>query len=224
MSEKYRTNYTIMQFAKAPLPGEVKTRMRPKLSELESVELHSTLTRHSWGIIQRAQLCKHELWVGSQPDHSFFTDLLADSDCEIRQQSGVDLGARLADAFKQSLGSACESDRQGAIVVGSDCPFLNAGYFSQALDALDQGADIVLGPAVDGGYVLLGMRAYWPTVFQDIPWGGPQVFKETQKRIKALGLRCVELSTLADIDEPTDLGLLSDSDLPQNLRRYSELK
>jgi glycosyltransferase A (GT-A) superfamily protein (DUF2064 family) len=91
-----------------------------------------------------------------------------------------------------------------AVLVGTDSPLLDAGYLEQALEALEA-RDAVLGPAEDGGYVLLGLRRAAPELFTRIPWGTGQVAAITRERMVSLGWDWVELLELWDVDRPADL-------------------
>ncbi|MGB7542815.1 MAG: TIGR04282 family arsenosugar biosynthesis glycosyltransferase, partial [Burkholderiales bacterium] len=111
-----------------------------------------------------------------------------------------DLGERMQRALAAAL---ARSER--AILVGSDIPALSAQYLRDADRSLAGGDDVVLGPAEDGGYVLIGLRRCDPELFREIPWGGPTVLAETRWRIARLGLRSRELPALWDVDRPEDL-------------------
>ncbi len=203
MSERSFPGFKIVQFAKAPRLHHVKTRMQPHLSAEECVALHQALTEHAFRLVGDAKLCDHELWVGSDPEHDFFTSLLVETGSEIHVQQGGDLGERMAHAVATQFEQ--KPTLQGALVIGSDCPFLSKPYLQQAIEALAAGSDCVIGPALDGGYVLIGFSSPQPGVFDNIVWGSDQVFTETMKRVRALKLNCTELPPLGDIDEVGDL-------------------
>jgi hypothetical protein len=115
-------------------------------------------------------------------------------------QQGDDLGERMARALSRAM---------PAIVMGSDCPSLTPADLREAAAALDWGVDAVLGPARDGGYVLLGLRRIDASLFEGITWGTDTVLQETRSRLRSLGWRWHELPTRFDIDRPEDLRLLS---------------
>ena len=203
MIEYQFPNYRILQFAKAPLLGHVKTRMQPTLSLQASVALHRALTLHTVGTITQAQVCPHELWVGSNLDHSFFSDLVAQSNCSLKLQVPGNLGYKMASAVQNSL-SSCK----GVVLVGSDCPFIDDEYLRSALRSLEAGSDAVVGPASDGGYVLLGLKQFHASMFTNIDWGTDKVLQQTRRQFKSLGIDLEVLTELSDIDEPADLALL----------------
>jgi rSAM/selenodomain-associated transferase 1 len=118
---------------------------------------------------------------------------------EVRIQRGEDLGARLVAAFDELLRV---SDR--AVVMGSDCPDLDPETIRMAFAALDDHA-LVLGPARDGGYYLIGLKAPAPALFEGIAWGTERVLAETLERARRLGLATRSLEVLADLDTPDDL-------------------
>ncbi|MFP5414556.1 MAG: TIGR04282 family arsenosugar biosynthesis glycosyltransferase [Gammaproteobacteria bacterium] len=192
----------LIQFAKAPVPGQVKSRMHPVLSGEQSAALHRTLVRHTLGKLALAQLAPVELWISAP--HPFFT-ALADLAPSV-MQAGYDLGERMWHAFETALPRA-----RPVVLVGSDCPFFSARYLLQAFHLLlAPDVDAVLGPAEDGGYVLLGLKRNHPQLFMDVDWGTGQVLEQTRDRLRQLGWRWRELPALADIDEPADLELVRD--------------
>ena len=95
------------------------------------------------------------------------------------------------------------------ILIGADCPLLEARHLTRAFGWLQQGEDAVLGPAEDGGYVLLGLRRVNRALFRDITWGGDQVLAQTRQRLARLGWRWRELEPLWDLDRPADLDRLA---------------
>jgi len=117
-----------------------------------------------------------------------------------RHQRGADLGGRLASAFTELLSDP--SDR--AVVIGADCPDLDPAVIRQAFAALD-GHDLVLGPARDGGYYLIGLRRPSPSLFEAVSWGTDRVLSETLERAASAGLGVETLQVLDDIDTPEDL-------------------
>lgn len=190
----------IVQFAKEPILGNVKTRMQPALSQKESLVLHKSLLQDCCNTIYQAQLCRQSLWVGSSPTHRFFTDLIASRDIKIEQQQGSDLGARMFNAAETVL-----VQKKAVIIVGSDCPFFTNTYLEQAICELASGRDVVIGPASDGGYVLIGLSMIDALLFSKIEWGTDQVLSQTRERIQSLGITSSELPILDDIDRPEDL-------------------
>jgi len=189
----------LQQFAKTPVPGRVKTRMLPLLSPAEACALHAELVRWTCQTLLESALGSLELWVAGDPDHPVFRDCAALGQMALYPQLGEDLGARMRHALNHGLARA---DR--VLLVGSDCPALSEHYLRQALEALDA-ADLVLGPALDGGYVLIAAKKPVDVVFAGIGWGSSRVLAETRVRAQAAGISVAELQTLRDIDRPEDL-------------------
>ena len=110
-------------------------------------------------------------------------------------------------AINKSLDS---KDSKSALLIGSDCPALTLDYLDNALRLLNDGAQLVLGPAEDGGYVLIGVDKSYPELFQGIQWGTDKVFEETKRRAKSIGVDYICLEPLWDVDRPDDIRRLSD--------------
>ncbi|MEX2366980.1 MAG: DUF2064 domain-containing protein, partial [Pseudohongiellaceae bacterium] len=111
-------------------------------------------------------------------------------------------------------------ENDAALLIGSDCPGIDASYLHQALLLLDAGSDVVVGPADDGGYVLIGMREDRRSLFEEISWGTPAVFRQTLAKLQSAGLSFEILDSQADIDRPEDLARLPEFDIfPQISRR-----
>ncbi|HTF13902.1 MAG TPA: TIGR04282 family arsenosugar biosynthesis glycosyltransferase [Burkholderiales bacterium] len=197
------TGCRLIVFAKAPEPGKVKTRLIPALSAAGAAELHRRLVRHSLGAATAARLGPVELWCAPDTSDPFFRECERRFGASLHAQGEGDLGARMRRAFESALAHAPR-----AILVGSDIPALSAQYLRDADQALVRGDDAVIGPAEDGGYVLMGLSRSDPELFRDIPWGGPEVMAEMRRRIAALAWRLRELPVLWDVDRPEDLGRL----------------
>jgi uncharacterized protein len=140
-----------------------------------------------------------ELHVDGDAGHPLFARLQADGIAGITAQRGTDLGERMYNALRDGLARFAS-----VILVGSDCPGIDPAYLRQATGAL-RGASVVLGPAADGGYVLIGARRVSPSVFSGIAWGGDKVFGDTVTALETAGLDWAALPVLADIDRPSDL-------------------
>lgn len=190
----------IMVFAKAPIPGQAKTRLIPLLGAQGAAELHEKLVRHTLATVTQANLCPVELWCASEVDHPFFHDCQRHHPLTLKQQQGADLGERMGNAFSAAL-----TQSPYALLIGSDTPSLCKDDLRSALMNLEQGCDCVLSPATDGGYVLIGLRRMEMAIFNDIVWGVESVLHETRQRLQQLGWQWRELNSHRDIDRPEDL-------------------
>lgn len=193
----------ILFFAKAAVAGQVKTRMHPVLGAEGALALHNNLIRYGWQQLAAARLAPMELWLAaSEPGAGELTvDVCGPQ--QIHKQKGADLGARMQNAASSALERA-----QFVIIVGADCPSVDAAYVRQALVALAAGVPVVLGPAEDGGYVLVGMSQVHEAMFSNIAWGKPEVMAQTRERLQTTGVDWQELSLKWDVDRPEDLARL----------------
>ncbi len=117
-----------------------------------------------------------------------------------KAQASGELGRRLQVAFHQGF----ESGYERVVAIGADCPDVNLRHIEQAFQQL-RSQDLVLGPAQDGGYYLIGLRRQHAAIFDDIDWGTPLVFQQTCTKARRLGLSIAELEILSDVDRPEDL-------------------
>jgi rSAM/selenodomain-associated transferase 1 len=189
----------VLVFAKAALPGQVKTRLIPHLTAVGAARLHHRLVSDTLERLTRAGVAPIELWCAPHPGLPFFDDLRRRFGAGLRAQSGGDLGERMLRAARDAL---CRCRR--LVLLGTDCPELDGDYVAQALAALEE-RPAVLGPAQDGGYVLLGLKEAHRALFADVPWGSGEVARITRERMAALGWAWTELPTLWDLDRPADL-------------------
>ena len=181
-------------FVKAPRPGNVKTRLG--LGGSAECETYERLV----------QAVLQEVTVFDAVEVRYAP---ADAEPEIRKwvrtgwtaapQGEGDLGARMEAAFAGSFGSGATR----VVIIGSDCPYLTAKDIQEAWEALNA-SDLVLGPAEDGGYWLVGLRENQPKLFTEMAWSSSDVFGETMRRAKALGLKTFLLRTLSDVDTRED--------------------
>ncbi|MCF8002878.1 MAG: TIGR04282 family arsenosugar biosynthesis glycosyltransferase [Chromatiaceae bacterium] len=199
-------NARILVFAKAPVPGQCKTRLIPALGAEGAAQLAEALLCHTLERVTNARLAPVELWCAPEMTHPLFLQLAERLQLCLQVQRGPDLGARLQAAAASALGRA-----EQVLLIGTDCPDLDASYLQQALQALTK-QRAVLGPAEDGGYVLLGLRrealSALSLLLTKMPWGTAQVAQITRERMRDAGLAWTELASLADIDQPEDLALL----------------
>jgi uncharacterized protein len=190
-----KTNIAVL--AKAPIPGLAKTRLIPTVGAHAAAVMQERLTEQTVETALVAGIGPVTLWCAPDTTHASFRDLAARFPITLARQPDGDLGARMLAAFRPGP----------TLVIGSDCPAFTPEHLRAATDALDH-ADVVLIPAEDGGYVLIGAHAPQPELFRGISWGTPTVLAETHERIAALNLKAVELSPLWDVDTESDLARL----------------
>lgn len=192
----------IAQLSKAPIPGRVKTRMQPFLSEDQSAQLHCWLTEKVVREFSGQANWDFQLWV-DEP-HPFFDKLKNNYGIKLFKQCSGDLGQRLE--------AIAETNRNAPLVlIGSDCPFLLQEHVQGVLRRLQvDDADAALIPAEDGGYVCLATKRFSPTLFCDIDWGTERVAEQTCQRAKEAGLTIIGEDALTDIDRPGDLEALAE--------------
>jgi hypothetical protein len=190
----------VIVFAKAPRPGEVKTRLVPVLGAAGAARLHGRLVERTLATAAAAAVGPVELCCAPDASDPSLRAWAAARGAGLTEQGPGDLGERMHRAFGRALAGA-----PAALLVGCDCPALTANGLREASAALASGCDAVLGPAEDGGYVLIGLRHASASVFEGIHWGGPEVLADTRARFGALGWRWHELDLLWDLDRPGDL-------------------
>jgi rSAM/selenodomain-associated transferase 1 len=189
----------LLILSKAPDPGAVKTRLIPLLGATGAASVYATMLHTCINRLVTARLCPVDLWCAPTTSHPFFTDCRQQYGVALQQQAAGDLGQRMEHALGTALQrSAC------AVLVGADCPGLATSDVEEALQALEQGTDVVLGPALDGGYYLVAMRSSHAFMFGDIPWGSGDVLQLTESRLHARGVSWHRLSIRRDLDTPED--------------------
>ncbi len=194
----------ILVFARAPVPGKVKTRLLSALGAEGAAALHRRLSRHAIATALAAELGEVILYCAPDTRHPFFRRVKKEFGVSLRRQKGADLGERMHHALSFALARF-----PAAILIGSDCADIDPAYLRQAAARLEtDAASVVLGPAADGGYVLIAARRSDMKVFSDVPWGTSGVLAATRARLNDLGWRFSELRTLADVDRPEDLARL----------------
>ena len=198
-------------FAKAPIPGEVKTRLCPPLTPDEAATLHGSFVLD---MLERTTLAVATLhlpfhrYLACAPSSAlvFFQIMEERQGVKLIDQVGDDLGARMQHAFETMF----EKGYHRVCIVGTDVPSLPLDHYKQALALLETN-DLVLGPALDGGYYLIGLTRTAPELFTRIPWSTDRVLALTQERATALGLNTALLPPWRDVDTIEDLQALIES-------------
>lgn len=201
-----RSPHCLIIFTRYPEPGQAKTRLIPALGPTGAAEQHRQMVEHC--LREARQLRSLRLQMGQPLDleiHYTGGTLAAmqawlGPDLTYCLQGTGSLGDRLSDACETAVTAGVQS----LLIMGTDCPGINAPGLATALHHL-QHHDLVVGPALDGGYYLLGLRSWIPELFQDIPWSTDTVFADTCAIAERLQLRTQILPTLSDVDHPEDL-------------------
>lgn len=187
--------------AKAPVAGLAKTRLISALGAEGAARLAHRLLEHTLREAADFQAEHRELCVTPDIGHAAFKAAVAQARAhfELTAQGDGDLGQRMHRALERVL-----ITHDKALLIGTDAPGLTTGVLRLAQEALD-GQDAVFVPALDGGYVLVGLSRAVPSLFHDMTWSTAQVMADTRLRAHRAGLQWTELASLADIDEPADL-------------------
>jgi hypothetical protein len=197
-AELYIPDVSVAVLAKAPVAGHAKTRLAATLGAAGAARVHRQLVLRTLQTVQLAGL-RLELW-GEPAEHRFFKALLRVQGCLTLAQPAGDIGARMHAAFVHH----CARSPAPLLLIGTDCPVLEAAHLREAARRLLAGDEAVFTPAEDGGYVLVGLRRPVPALFEDIAWSTEQVMAQTQERLQRLGLCYSEMPTLWDLDRPAD--------------------
>ena len=193
----------LLVFTKTPAPGEVKTRLLSVMDAQQAAAIQVELLQRTLDTAQRSAADRVELWCTPTTQHPVLRDLARRFSLTLRTQEGGNLGERMCFAMEQALGRY-----RHAALVGSDCINLAAADIDLALEQLASGSDVVLGPALDGGYYLVGLSGLYPQLFAGIEWGTDTVLQDTRARVAQLGLKLYELPVRRDLDRPEDLPYL----------------
>jgi uncharacterized protein len=193
--------------AKAPVAGFVKTRLIPALGAAGAAALQQRLIERAAETAHAAAVGPVTMWITPAAPHSCFTGLTSRYQVALAAQPEGDLGARML--------AACQAADGPTIVMGTDCPLLTPAHLRQAAQLLREGTDVVVIPAEDGGYVLIGSRRPQPGLFADMTWSTDTVMAETRRRLARLGLSWREPAQLWDVDRPADIERLREVGLAQ---------
>jgi len=213
-------------FAKAPIPGQVKTRLCPPLTGDEAATLHGsfvldTLERSKMAVTKLKLPLDRYLACSPSSTAVFFKIMEERQGVTLIDQEGDDVGVRMSRAFETLFAQ----DYRQVLIMGTDVPSLPLDHYKQALALLEQ-HDLVLGPALDGGYYLIGLKKPAPALFENIPWSTNQVMALTGEKAKTLGLAIGLLPEWRDIDTIDDLKALIDASTldatkPKNEQSFS---
>jgi rSAM/selenodomain-associated transferase 1 len=217
--------------AKVPVAGQVKTRLAPALGSQGAADLCRCFLLDTLQLARQLGGVDTSILYEPAGASRLLRDMVGDS-IELAPQSGGDLGSRMNNGFRDLFARGCES----AVIIGADLPTLPLSHLTGAFSILDR-KPAVLGPSLDGGYFLIGLRSLQPGLFEGIAWGSRQVLGQTVDRINRLGLAVECLEPWYDVDTAEDLDFLTShlrlllacgrSDLPRHtvahLRRVGRL-
>ena len=176
--------------AKPPVWGKAKTRLAEDIGPDKALGIYERLLEHT---LQVAEVCAADVTVFQAFENASFRGF---DGFKVKMQEGEDLGQRMAHAFQSSAFPA--------VMIGTDCPALSSDLLQEAFEALNTN-DVVLGPANDGGYYLIGMRTWIPSLLEGIAWSTEKVLAQTLEAAKNAHLRTVLLDEQVDIDTFADL-------------------
>ena len=199
------TQYALMIFTRYPEPGKTKTRLIPALGAERAAQLQKKMTENT---LKQVKQLSQQLTVAVEIHFSGAKEAqmrtwLGEDNIYCEQVAG-DLGARLLYSFQQAF----VNGNNRVVAIGIDCPRLDTKTLLQAFNALEKSA-IAIGPALDGGYYLIGLNQMVPELFQNIPWGSSDVLAKTLKIAQNMNLSLSQLPLLNDIDLPQDLETLA---------------
>lgn len=180
-------------FAKPPLPGVVKTRLIPDIGADKAARVYRYCLEYTLAVVRQSGL-DYQLFVSEDCDDPLFQDE------EYNLQKGDDLGARMFHAFQDLL----QRGADGALIIGTDCLDLTSMHLQEAATSLAD-HELVLLPAFDGGYALIGCSEIDPALFDKLRWSTDQVYRQTLTNARYLNYRVKSLETVRDIDRLQDL-------------------
>lgn len=189
-------SHGLIIFVKNPVAGRVKTRLAAVIGEEEALQVYLFLQKCTRETALEVQGVSKYLFYS---DHIEAGDAWDEAHFEKKIQSGDDLGQRMSRACEDIL-----TRHERVVLIGSDCPQLDAPLIQRAFDALEMKHDLVIGPTNDGGYYLIGMKQMNPALFEKIAWSTPLVLQQTLTAAQRNGLTVYILPVLNDIDDWED--------------------
>ena len=215
MSTKETVKKNLIVFTRYPEIGKVKTRLIPALGAEKATNLHCQMSEYTLTQVRKLRSLvpiSVEVHFDGGNGQQEMQQWLG-SDLIYKPQSSGDLGSRIV----HSLCGAFQDGVAHVVIIGTDCPGLNPELMKQAFHCL-LSCDLVIGPAIDGGYYLIGLREFIPELFYGISWGTAEVLKQTIEIAKRLELSVVYLPALADVDRLEDLSVWEEIEqAPENI-------
>jgi len=187
---------TVKIFVKNPEVGKVKTRLASKVGEELALKIYQQLLSYTEKMVSSV-VAKREVWYSQYLNEN---DLWDNELFEKNVQIGDNLGSRMRQAFQESY---LKNENAKVVLIGSDCAELEKAHINDAFEKLTTN-ELVIGPAKDGGYYLIGMSKFMPEVFDKISWSTSQVLEQTLKRANGINASYYLLEKLNDVDEVED--------------------
>lgn len=182
-------------FVKNEEVGKVKTRLAKSIGNQKALQVYQRLVEHTHDVTRSLPVNK-EVWYSDEAENE---DIWDQGSFTKRVQKGDDLGHKMAYAFKTSFGKGATN----VVIIGSDSADIDAEIIEVAFEKLAEN-DVVVGPARDGGYYLLGMNKFHPQLFEGVEWSTDKVLQSTLKTVEQLGLTYAKLKPLNDVDTIED--------------------
>lgn len=198
MKSELNARIGVAILARAPIPGQTKTRLIPALGAEGAAHLQRWLLQRTVAMALVADVGPVSLWCAGDPTHPDFAVCRAFGSVALRRQPEGDLGERMLKAVE------CSSTPAGTLVIGTDCPAMRPMHLRKAAQVLGE-SDAVAIPVEDGGYALIGTQKPAPELFAGIDWGSERVMSQTRQRLASMGWRWSEPDLLWDVDLPRDI-------------------
>jgi rSAM/selenodomain-associated transferase 1 len=193
----------ILCFCKHPVPGLVKSRLAKDIGNDNAAEIYKLLLNETLNSISRLEV-KAFLYCYPDTEHPTLKEYKNKFGVELKEQHGENLGMKMFHAITNHL-----NENSNVVLVGSDCLEINASYIQKAFEALNSGYEIVLGPAIDGGYALIGANNINVSIFENIAWSTNEVLKQTEEKINELDWKYSCLNKVRDLDTLEDFQYFS---------------
>lgn len=188
-------------FVRYPEPGRTKTRLIPTLGSEEAARIYKLMAEHVASVVASLDRPGLEkvVYFEPEPRREEIKEWMGEG-FTYHCQPDADLGRRLANGFVWGFGKGAKR----VVAIGTDCVELKLEILEESFDALEE-TDSTVGPALDGGYYLIGLRRFCASAFRGIPWSTERTLRETLARLRGCGLNVRILPPLMDIDDHEDL-------------------
>lgn len=185
----------IQIFTKAPVEGYCKTRLAKDIGTTQAIQFQKEMIKQVINTVLNINNTTIQLWCSPSSQHAFFNEIHKQYTVGLHNQQGDNLGEIMSNAA-QSV--SCTSDK--IIQIGTDCPYMDEQYICNAMRELNEDINYVIGPANDGGYVLLAMNTYSKEIYMDIEWGTARVLEKLERNLALNNFAYKKLCNLEDID------------------------